>query len=268
MKKTKLKRITIPQDYFIGDGSYTADEKRYYDFKDIKLVENVGLLVYIGNAKHPRKGMPAAEIMLQLNTLKEYLKQKIQDGRIVFFKSFVTDFNRFFEKCFYPYRVKVKYMCAAATGVYYVLLDVLIALGFNAETANKFAFYIAHLFEFDDAYRYRAQDIVTMINLLEFYNNPRKELRRVFDIALSREVHEPQRKKMAKVYTLITYAVMLPSIQRTLKKSWVNMELIKFDESDIYWAGFKDNYNFMGVTHEEHKAINPVPNMWRVDTKK
>lgn len=260
-----IKQVSVPEGYFAQDPTVHVPENHIYDIQDIKLTP-LGALVYIGNAPYPHKGIPVGEAVGQLNTLKEYTKQKLYSFPTP--NSFVRDFNVFFSKCFYSYRVNLKSMCPAARNLSYVINDILTELGISTPTERLlFSYNLSHVFEFDDAYRYRIQDIATMINAISLYKNPRKELKRVFDIAVSREVHTPQKAKMRKIYNLILLAMYIPKVKRAIAAVVpFYLNLIRLDKGDAYWAGFKDNYNFQGITHETHKACNPIPNMWTIDS--
>lgn len=263
-----LKPLRVPADYFVNNpGQKTKDAQILYDFEKVELTTTQGALVYIKNASYPHKTIPISEAVGQINILKEYTKQNIYNLVFLFgITKFINNFNVFFEKCFFNYRVEVKYMCPFAKSVFYIINDIANYLNLkNKPTIAQFAYNIAHVFEFDDAYRYRAQDVFSMLNALNFNKNIRKELRRVFDIALGREVHEPQRNKMAKLYKLIIYSTYIPGLSKALKAVIpVYLYALRFDAGDIYWAGFKDNYHFMGVTHEEHKKKNKIPMMYTV----
>lgn len=260
-------QLSIPEDYFVQDPEVYTPERHIYDIQEIKLTEDKGALVYIGGATHPHKTIPAGQIVGQMNILKEYLKQSFRNLVFIYGKDrFISDFIDFFKKCFYPYRVKLKYMCPTARGVNYILYDILTSLKVPHDKAITFSFYIAHVFEFDDAYRYRLQDIATAIDIYLLLKNPRKEILRVLSVSMDRELHKGVVVKLKPIYNLVTLLLLIPKYRDSFTHAVVkHIDYLRFDAGDIYWAGFKDTYNYCGVTHEEHKKNNAIPDMYVIE---
>lgn len=118
------------------------------------------------------------------------------------------------------------------------------------EIFNVFALSFLLMFDFDDAYRYRFQDLLGEIHMDNLKLKPRKELRRVLDVCASREVdHAANRLLMFPKYKAGKSLILI------MPKKWLNwlvaiitnldMSKIELDEDDLSWAQHKF-YNFRG----------------------
>lgn len=101
------------------------------------------------------------------------------------------------------------------------------------------------IFEFDDAYRFRIQDILSEINKVSLRKSPRKELRRVLDIAMSREGYDDLRGKyrMLKIGTYIAPPKYLKLAVDILLE--IDTDKVKLDYNDQDWYKYKC-YDFGG----------------------
>lgn len=116
--------------------------------------------------------------------------------------------------------------------------------------------------EYDDAYRYRFQDVVGELNKENFENHPFKETMRLVKIYGSRQpgVEELKKKRivtMKSLFTGICYAVFLylflhPKKMKQLKQAVkkLDIESIKMNKSDWHWSRWT-GYNVGGFTLEE-----------------
>ena len=106
---------------------------------------------------------------------------------------------------------------------------------------------ITLIFEYDNAYRYRAQDILPLIDKekLKGYFLTRKEILRVFDIYLEKDGE--CRVKMTEFKKILQVLLFIPQINKLARNiiKDLNMDKIKFDEADKYWVGIrKESYRY------------------------
>lgn len=103
------------------------------------------------------------------------------------------------------------------------------------------------LWEYDESYRYRGQDIYEAISPLNLSENPRKELLRVIKLGYERD-NDPSMKQKWK---LLRFAVMFapPKIIRKIASLLLKIypERMKLDSNDKEWARHKDyQFGFLG----------------------
>jgi len=129
----------------------------------------------------------------------------------------------------------------------------LYSYGIEEEKADKVAELVAHLMEYDDAYRLRIQDLFSSIpeDTLQY---PLKALKLASKLSLDRDVDFVS-DKFVKAIRIAKYAFLIPKIKnaylRALKD--VDVQKLKLDDQDIYWCAYKDGYKFQGLTKEEQK---------------
>jgi hypothetical protein len=103
------------------------------------------------------------------------------------------------------------------------------------------------IWEYDNAYRYRGQDILPLFNknAMQGYFQARREVLRVFDIWLSKDGET--RDKMIFVRKALNYILLIPRVNK-LVRSIINdldMSKIGFDEIDKYWVKMRtESYKF------------------------
>lgn len=104
----------------------------------------------------------------------------------------------------------------------------------------------------DMAYRNRAQDVFPLVNKDNLRKNPRKELLRVLDISIERELTS-QKNKMKMVRKLVSVGMLLKPIRKLITDFFLelNFERIKPDINDRYWTANRFEYNYEGKTYEE-----------------
>ena len=115
--------------------------------------------------------------------------------------------------------------------------------------------YISELFyfviEFDNAYRFRFQDIVAELNKENMIHNPIKEIKRLFDILIERENSQELKTKwkLAKylTVTLIRFNTTARKFVQRLS-STLDINKIKMDEHDRYFMFNRNSYNHEGKT--------------------
>src|SRR3990167_8868947 len=110
---------------------------------------------------------------------------------------------------------------------------------------------IAHLFEFDDAYMFRFQDIMNETTKKALLENPAKEISRLFKIFKERESRMPMKDKIGAVYLLFKLMFFIPKVRKAFKKavSEMNIGRCQMEECDVYQVLRWDNgYNFLGRT--------------------
>lgn len=118
-------------------------------------------------------------------------------------------------------------------------------MGVNFRTAIEFSMIIQHVIGYDLAYRLRIQD---MLNEIEDYSNPRKELKRLWGIYKKRETVIPTYMipKARKYFNIMLLSLLIPKVKRAFKYTLDNTDWdrIKFAEEDKEWIKIRTDYKF------------------------
>lgn len=120
--------------------------------------------------------------------------------------------------------------------------------------------------EGDWAYRLRVQDVLPELNKGAFNKNPLKETLRLFDILINREGQIEttggmiDKWRMAKRFVFLGYWYLKIFKKDLLKKiiravNELNLEEIKMDKSDRYWADQTGSYQRGGLKHDFRKLF-------------
>ena len=103
-------------------------------------------------------------------------------------------------------------------------------------------------FQNDTAYYYRGQDPLNNLNKESLLIDPRKEINRLFDLAIEREQHIKEKFRLLKKLTIF---LLIPSIKNMVVEYLLELDLeqIKPDKADIYFNARKHGYNFRGESY-------------------
>ena len=119
---------------------------------------------------------------------------------------------------------------------------------------------ICLILEWDNAYRYRFQDVITLLDKAAFIKNPRKEINRLLDILISRENRTGMKEQWIRIRKMSNLGMIF--IRIFGKKYWevveeiileLNINELGFEIDDEYWCDVRDDYNFRGIDHKVNK---------------
>ncbi len=128
-------------------------------------------------------------------------------------------------------------------------------LGLNESEANRFAETVGFILEYDNAYRFRLQDMFNETTKDKIINYPEQEIKRIVCISRQREAGKVLNDKFKLFANLITWVLK----DNWIKKSYIqamketNFDDMKMDESDIFWTNFWEGYDFRGLTLEQRQ---------------
>jgi len=111
---------------------------------------------------------------------------------------------------------------------------------------------ISIIFQNDMAYCYRSQDILGELNKDNLQKNPLKEIRRLVDLYISREIGTTHLKKgveRTRKYLWLLRFKGLKEIKAILMD--LNIDEIKLSTEDIYWTNIVPGYNYRGIPYEQ-----------------
>lgn len=232
-------------------------------------MEGVGVHTYYKDVPYPIKSTVLPHIMASLNqvkvvimeTLKALKNPFILTGFIITREKRIESFNRIFDKFFGGHAIKYEYLCECAKAVE----DFIYAITGNRELASN----IAQIPQYDDAYRYRAQDLFTELDVEAFRDNPRKELKRLALILKTREKEgDVVFRKAEYVLFLLGLLLLIPKIRNLAKEHIYILKYGEFDDDDRYWVSIIENgYNYFGQVQEERgKNYKERPRAYRINT--
>lgn len=244
--------------------------KDLYLFEKLERVEGKGMLVFYDGALYPARGFPTDPSSDAVNFIKRTLRESLKFPLIFAYsnKRLIDSFNEIASnsigRAFHPGYI----ICPAAAKIQKIVETFLIEIGIDHQAAKDCAKYIGFIFENDNAYRYRVQDMATEAMVEAFIDNPRKEFERVLNIYIEREGgHTVVINKFKLFAKFISFSLLFPKYKRAFKKAIAHgLDGLKYDREDWYWVSHRTDYKFGGMTHEQrYKEFDIHPKLYTLE---
>lgn len=224
----------------------------------IEYVRNVGILTYYHGVPFPAKGFVTPEAMYALNQMKRLIVEasKLASNPLVLAglylsrKKVLVSANTVFDKIFATQAIKNEYLCRGAYAVEQFL--------YTLTGDFTFSHYIAQIPEYDNAYRYRLQDMFTELNVEAFKKNPHKELTRLMALWENREGAWSLGvfKKVEHALKLAKVLLYIPSVRRKVCDAIDILKIGQYDQDDKYWVClYNHGYDYMGIDIDERAKL-------------
>lgn len=128
------------------------------------------------------------------------------------------------------------------------------SLGMSWELSASTGKAFSSLIEYDDAYRYRIQDIACEFSKEEIMRDPRAAIRKAAGIVMRRDSMVPE--KFMAFAKLIELALLHPRIKsaflKAMEATWFDQ--VKADEADKYFCMLKGGYAYGGMSEPDRLA--------------
>lgn len=152
-----------------------------------------------------------------------------------------------------PYFLKEWHLTRVSQELMWCIFTFLHNLGISEEKADKFSEIFIHMIEYDNAYRFRFQDIMSSVSKKDF-KTPRKAILRLIELIRDRDSNECG-DKYIRIAKIMSYALLIPKVKRAFMVviEGVTFENLQLTEADKYWLCTSNTYKAMGMTNEERK---------------
>jgi len=240
----------------LDEGKTTKSVKR------VEFPKEGGIFVFYSDDELPSKGFPCSETVENVDEMKKEGKaiawgiQRIISGSklktfllFLIFRKQVWEMARAIVESMWAlikrYRSKPIMYCQCVREIYRVF-DIAIVREDDQivrGVIEKIRDIVCMFLEFDDAYRYRFQDVFIELNQEEFNRNPERELIRIMDILISRDTIVPKNK-----WEMVKKFISLMMVQKRIRKiitnmvREINLKEIAMDEIDNHYSQIKGGY--------------------------
>lgn len=204
--------------------------------------------MYLEGHPHPHKGVASVEALHATNHVKRLVKEGLRLWPLVLCRTRATrSFVTLSWGVMEPHIIKYEYLCPAAQTTYRMLRTIFERLG--TPEPILMAKVLAHMVEYDQAYRFRIQDLCSETTAQKLCDAPIREIRRLLALNRQRDYAEVS-AKMALVAHVLTVALLLPRVRNAFRHAVASCSFkgLQFDEADTYWARRKSDYNYFGNT--------------------
>lgn len=269
------------------------ENRQHYIIEKIECKPNI--LVYYKGAPYPRKGFPTPEAVSSINIVKRIFIETIKtfgmwQFSLSWFLALITtykgrpenhhddiidygeksmpvvekllaSFNRVSYGVVSQYMLKPEHMTQFASEFQGLVCAVMLRLKLDREGSKQFARIIGTLMEYDNAYRYRLEDIFSETTKEKLSTEPYKEVKRLIKLYISREKDMGVAHKFKAMEKLGTLLLLLPKVKLALRKALEHCEFerLQMDEIDTYWCRSRLDYAFGGRSHKERsEGLQPL----------
>ena len=181
-----------------------------------------GIFIYYEGLLYPRKGFPYPEMIQAANIVKKALVGAIRSFsasplmalgllRRKTLGEFLHQFTLFAETTMDAFYWKPEFYSKTAKEINKFITTFVHSLGFIESTLGKV---VSHLFESDDAYMLRLQDIMNETTKEALLKNPIKEINRLLKIFKERESRIHMNAKVQALFFLLRLSFLIPRFKR------------------------------------------------------
>jgi hypothetical protein len=229
----------------------------------VEFPQEGGMLSFLEGCEYPKKGFACSETVENVDEVKKQAMsivrgiERIVGGSklktlllYILFKRQIKEMIYAFTGTLFAiirrYRSKPILYCDCVREIYRVFnIFILIERDEKKqEFLEQLRDIVCMVLEFDDAYRYRFQDIYPEIDYKAIKEDPIKEIRRVGEIFIEREENSSMKKKWEmfnKFIGLIRFKKdMKLFVERFITE--IDMDKIKMDEADSFHCQIKEGY--------------------------
>ena len=233
-----------------------------YMGREVKEIEGKGIFTYYHGVDIPRIGVspcygdfPAAmaEVDKVKRVLREYLKNPFLLLRP---EKTLTAFNGFADKCLNQWYLVSEFWTPTSYAIWVFLYYFLKGVGVNKGVSNRTAEIVSTLFEYDDAYRYRLNDLMTATTKAAMIHGFFGEVKRLLELNAKREHTSDVNSKFRSIYLTLRFACLIPKVKCAIIKAleavdWKGWQLT---ESEIFHTLNWKDYDVQGRSWDERQA--------------
>ena len=246
-----------------------------------KITYDNGVQSWLKGAEYPQKGIAPAETLFFLNMAKRIIVESMKLGsKVPVILSFIVGqailpkrhklsiekaigiYNSILWKVISPYILKPEYMIAMPKEIRKLSYVFLREIKIDENTARQFSSIFSHFFEYDNAYRYRVQDMFNETTEQDLIDNPFKEIKKFIRLSKERDQKAVSEKIVAGL-KLISWLLRIPKYRKAFNNAlgFIEFEKLKFDEIDLYWIGMRNDYTYLGEDYATRAKRNEGKNI-------
>lgn len=216
-----------------------------------------GIETIIDGADFPSRGYAPPEAVFANNIVKRLIIAGLPVINPLRYLEAINAFAAISWKVMSPHILKTEYLTPFSKEIQKFAEVFLKEIGANS--IGKPSRVIAHLFEYDNAYRLRLEDLFNESSPDLLLNNPRKEIVRLLELNRTREVTYKQdvTNKFKLVANVLGAILLVPKVNKAFKKAIKAVEYknLCIDNIELYWMCHRTDYNFLGKTYEERVEL-------------
>lgn len=252
--------------------------------KTIEYTKDKGILLHYQDLPFPQKGFPYPEVIWAMNVVKRFMLGYFRWAKygmyfmwpfiflpkklkVKFINTILHSITFAADYAFERYYINPDFYCPAAKEIAEWTYKFLVNIGADHLESSQMAQVMAMIMEYDNAYRYRVQDMTDVTSTEALKENPAREIRKMVSAISTREPNYQNTDKFSAVGGILTALFLVPSLKKAFIDSVPDISKIQLDEADRYHCLFRIDYNYEGRTFEDrfqellkiHEGKVPVP---------
>lgn len=252
--------------------------------REIEYTKEKGILLHYQDLPYPQKGFPYPEVIWAMNVVKRFILSYFRWAKsgiyfmwpfvflpkklkLKFINGIISNLVHASDYAFERYYINPDFYCPAAKEIAEWVYKYLVNMGVEEKNASGMAQVMAMIMEYDNAYRYRVQDLMGMTTTEALKSHPAKEIARMIAEMNSREPNPDNTNKFGDIGKILTALFWIPSMKKAFIESVPDLKKIQMDEADRYHCLFRIDYNYDGRSFDDrfqellkiHQGKVPVP---------
>ena len=228
---------TPPKPLADTQGAYTIPA-----FEHLTFTEREGMMGIYTNRPFPRKGLVYPEAVEANNVVKKFL--------VLILRSIVTPWNflkEFLYSCDYAFRnyyLQRRFYCNFSRAIWDFTYSFTKRLGIKSENAYRLGKIIAHVFQYEENYRFWVQDMFGQTTKQELIEHPQRELKKMMAV-FSRRMRVGVQFKFDAVIKILCFLLYIPPIKKAWQFAWqdIDFSTLLLDEADRWWMLSSADYD-------------------------
>jgi hypothetical protein len=261
----------------IGDkGAIMQQGAIFHIFERVEYPEEGGILVYYKGLPYPKKGFPYPEALHAVDVMKRLslvfvntlaMKEMILPilglailpwkMKMRVLERALHEFNRPIEWFMQGHFIKDERHAPSARALKKFARSFLMNLGIREDVARYTARNIATVVEYDDAYRYRLEDVMSETRDRWMISDPKREVQKLIRIFAERETADNVKRTFKSFSRIASIILFIPKVRKALVQAVreAGIQRMAMDEADRYHTLLRGDYNYGGKTMDERREI-------------
>lgn len=243
MEYTPVTRVEEPTTIFMVD--------------HVECPKEGGIYLYYRGCPYPKKGLPFPEAVYSINLVKRIvllIAQSIAPYKLLRIKwlepilyTFIRESQQILNNCL----LKDSFYCTSAKEFRKLFNIFVQEIGIREDISLELSKAMATLLEYDNAYRYRFQDLMSETTKEKMLKQPIREFKKLIQLAKERDMNVVAGKTTT-LLKLLTLSLLIPKIRKAFKKAikGIDFEKLQLDEADRYFCLNRSDYRFFGEEFE------------------
>jgi len=243
-----------------------------------QVVIDKGIFVYLQGVPRPQKGFADPQALWATNMAKRYFIENVKllvkmpfvafipamcvmshKARLRAIQGILDAYTRIAYGPMEGFIFKSEFLCPLSQELRKFICVLYEEMGLNTEinTGIQFARVVSHMIQYDNAYRYRIQDIFNETSKERLIANPRKELKRLMLLMAQRDTNTTVVHKFKSIQWILSVMLFSKTIRNAFLNAIKSIDVSRmgFDEDDTYWVCIRTDYNFFGKSYDERMAM-------------